>query len=121
MFTTRPINELGAQLCPRSIATRTPQYFRAASPPATSTSQGVPHNVGARRNPAQIRQVRAGGSDSEAFRRWFTLVTPSRIASRTRPVWQYQNVPSLSRLLPPNQSIPTSQAASSFTQSAATN
>jgi hypothetical protein len=31
MFTTKPFNGLGAQLCPCDLATRTPQYFQAAS------------------------------------------------------------------------------------------
>jgi len=65
MFTTEPFDGLGAQLCPCGLATRTPQSFQMASRPATSTSQGVPHHdvVGARRCPAHIRQVRAGGFD----------------------------------------------------------
>src|SRR3989304_7555429 len=31
--------------------------------------------------------------------------TPFRLACRTRPVWQYRSVPSLSRLLPPTRLI----------------
>jgi hypothetical protein len=34
--------------------------------------------------------------------------TPSRLACRTRPVWQYQGVPSLSGLLPPSPATPGS-------------
>jgi hypothetical protein len=34
--------------------------------------------------------------------------TPSRLACRTRPVWQYQGVPSLSGLLPPSPASPGS-------------
>ena len=42
------------------------------------------------------------------FHHWFTRVTPSDLASRTRAVWQYQPVPTLSRLLPPSPAIPGS-------------
>src|SRR5213078_4480810 len=34
------------------------------------------------------------------FNHWFTLVTPIRLASQARAVWQCQPVLSLSRLLP---------------------
>src|SRR4051794_4918995 len=34
------------------------------------------------------------------FSHWFALATPSRLACRTRAVWQYRPVPSLSGLLP---------------------
>jgi len=33
------------------------------------------------------------------FTHWFTSVAPSRLANRTRPVWQYQAVPASSGLL----------------------
>ena len=42
------------------------------------------------------------------FHHWFTRVTPSDLASRTQTVWQYQPVPTLSRLLPPSPAIPGS-------------
>jgi hypothetical protein len=35
------------------------------------------------------------------FNHWFALTTPSRLACRTRAVWQYRPAPSLSGLLPP--------------------
>src|SRR5215212_11934642 len=35
------------------------------------------------------------------FNHWFALATPSRLACRTRAVWQCRPVPSLSGLLPP--------------------
>jgi hypothetical protein len=41
-FTLEPFDGVGAQLCPRNIATATPQAFTVASRPATSPSQGVP-------------------------------------------------------------------------------
>ena len=58
-----PFDGVGAQLCPCNIATATPQAFTVASRPATSPSPGVPRTqrAGARCDPAQIRQVRAGG------------------------------------------------------------
>lgn len=40
--------------------------------------------------------------------------TPSRLASRTRPVWQYQAVPALSRLLPTLTDVSSDRAAPSF-------
>ena len=44
-FTFRPFDGVGAQLCPCSIATATPQAFTVASRPATSTGQGVPRTI----------------------------------------------------------------------------
>src|ERR671910_895731 len=44
-FTLEPFDGVGAQLCPCSIATATPQPFAVASRPATSPSQGVPHTT----------------------------------------------------------------------------
>jgi hypothetical protein len=41
-FTADPIDGVGAQLCPCSIATATPQAFTVASRPATSPGPGVP-------------------------------------------------------------------------------
>jgi hypothetical protein len=36
-----PIDQLGIQLCPGSLATATPQFFTVASPPASQTGYGV--------------------------------------------------------------------------------
>ena len=45
-FTPEPFVGLGAQLCPCSFATLTPQTFGVASRPATSTGLGsFPHQV----------------------------------------------------------------------------
>jgi hypothetical protein len=41
-FTPEPFDGVGAQLCPCSIATATPQTFTVASRPATSPSRRVP-------------------------------------------------------------------------------
>src|SRR5215203_5245619 len=41
-FPLDPLDGIGAQLCPCSIATATPQAFTVASGPATSPSPGVP-------------------------------------------------------------------------------
>jgi hypothetical protein len=71
-FTLKPIDGVGAQLCPCGFATSTPQAFLVASRPATSTGQGVPHTEVQVRAAAQpIRQVAAGGS---LFRGVHTLV-----------------------------------------------
>ena len=45
-FTLQPFNGVGAQLCPCSIATATPQSFTVASRSATLTNQGVPRPTG---------------------------------------------------------------------------
>jgi len=45
----KPIDELGAQLCPCDIATATPQTFTAASLPATLTGPEVPRAAEAAR------------------------------------------------------------------------
>jgi hypothetical protein len=55
--------------------------------------------------PAQIRQV------SSRFIAYGTsalvpVSTPSRLASRTRTIWQYWHVPSLSGLLPTLPGVP---------------
>jgi hypothetical protein len=39
----KPIDQLGIQLCPGSIAMSTPQSFLMASPPASQTGYGVDH------------------------------------------------------------------------------
>ena len=58
-FTFQPFDRVGAQLCPCSIATATPQAFTVASRSATSTNQRVTANnnccVGARCYAALIR------------------------------------------------------------------
>jgi hypothetical protein len=48
-----------------------------------------------------IRQVRAGSAACGGSTTGSLLVTPSCLACRTRAVWQYRPVPSLSGLLPP--------------------
>src|SRR5205807_4910503 len=55
----------------------------------------VTRSPGVRCVPARIRQVRAGSSLTELCH-WFTLVAPLPLACRTRVVWQYRPVPSLS-------------------------
>jgi hypothetical protein len=47
------------------------------------------------------------------FNHWFCTRTPSRLACRTRAVWQCRPVPSLSGLLPPSPAL-QGQAALSF-------
>jgi hypothetical protein len=51
------------------------------------------------RGPAPIRQIRAGGQLEGRYTAGFSR-TPFRLACRTRAVWQYRPVPSLSGLLP---------------------
>ncbi len=97
-----PIDEGGAQLNPGSIAIGTPQPFPMASCSALCSEVGVArrHDLGGRAlqpgpHPpgsgpvVNLRDVNAGSSR-----------TPSRLACRTRAVWQCRPVPSLSGLLP---------------------
>ncbi len=97
-----PIDEGGAQLNPGSIAIGTPQAFPMASCSALCSEVGVArrHDLGGRAlqpgpHPpgsgpvVNLRDVNAGSSR-----------TPSRLACRTRAVWQCRPVPSLSGLLP---------------------
>jgi hypothetical protein len=55
-FTLEPFDRFGAQLCPCSIATATPQPFTVASRPATSPSPGVPSTE------AEVRAAAQPGS-----------------------------------------------------------
>ena len=87
---------------PGSIATVTPQTFTVASAPGAicrTPSQQPALQAAVHCTPAQIRQV------SSRFIAYGTsapvpVSTPSRLASRTRAIWQYWHVPSLSGLLP---------------------
>jgi hypothetical protein len=55
----KPIDQLGIQLCPGSIAMATPQTFTMASPPARQAGFGVdrPHRTAAHCIPAHIHQI----------------------------------------------------------------
>src|SRR5262249_45046951 len=61
-----PVDGLGTRLCPCGIATTTPQTFTVASGPRLwRPSPEFPardRRTGARREPARIRRVRAGGT-----------------------------------------------------------
>ena len=104
-----PVDEVGAQLYPGSLARGTPQPFSLASSPATTyrlrSRSPQPRRActahrptSARLEPARrLRSVNAGSSR-----------TPSRLACRTRPVWQCRPVPALSGLLPPSRTSPRS-------------
>ena len=96
-----PIDEGDAQLCPGSIATVTPQTFTMASPPAKLPGFGVDRPPIQRSRTApppistRLERVRRLRNVDTGFSR-----TPSRLACRTRTVWQYRHVPSLSGPLP---------------------
>ena len=66
-----------------------------------------PCRSGARCNPAQIRQVGAGGS-LEGRSAAGSSRTPFRLAGRTRAIWRCRPVPSLSGLLPLSSASPES-------------
>jgi hypothetical protein len=54
----KPIDQLGTQLCPGSIATATPQAFTVASPPARQAGYGVDHPTMVMHcTPAHIHQI----------------------------------------------------------------
>jgi hypothetical protein len=107
----QPVDGVGAQLFPGSLATGTPQTFPVASWPASSTGVRVALPrcwSGVRCCPAPIRQISSrllscGVPPLVPARR-----TPSRLACRARAVWQYRPVPSLSGLLPPSSAPPGS-------------
>jgi hypothetical protein len=92
------IDQGGAQLYPGSIATATPQTFTVASSPAQLTGFGVDltsrHRSRTAHRPLSTRFEPA--ARLRDFNHWFTVVAPSGLACRTRTVWQYQSVPSLS-------------------------
>ena len=95
---------------PGSLARGTPQPFPLASPtghylPAAESLAASA--VGVHCNPAQIRQVGGrhvayGGVNAGSSR------APSRLACRTRAVWQCRPVSALSGLLPPLRASPRS-------------
>ena len=97
-----PVDGVGAQLCPCSLATSTPQAFLVASWPAPITDSESPladqHAACTAARPISTRLEPV--SCLRGFNHWFTLRTPSRLACRTRAVWQCRPVPSLSGLLP---------------------
>jgi hypothetical protein len=96
-----PIDEGDAQLCPGSIATATPQTFTMAphrrnSPASELTARPSQRSRTAPRpKSTRLEPVRHLRNADTGFSR-----TPSRLACRTRTVWQYRHVPSLSGPLP---------------------
>ena len=97
-----PVGQVGAQLYPGSIATPTPQAFSVASSPSARTGFGVDPSPRTRSRTA-VRPISARlepEAPLRSFNHWFTCVTPSDLASRTRIVWQCRPVPTLPRLLP---------------------
>ena len=98
----RPIDGGGAQLFPCSLATSTPQTFLMASAPATKFRRRSrpPHSGQTCTAPRPTSARLEPMPRLRGFSHWFALATPSRLACRTRAVWQYRPVPSLSGLLP---------------------
>jgi hypothetical protein len=96
-FTLEPLDGLGDQLCPCSLATTTPQTFTVASRPTTLTGPGVLRAKARMRAAAQPRSARFELVDAleERSDAGFSR-TPSRLACRTQAIWQCWPVPSLS-------------------------
>ena len=99
-----PVDGGGAQLFPCSLATATPQTFTVATGPSFQSRPGVARLASRRSRtaiPAHIHQIWSWRTSLRGFHRWFLHRTPSRLACRTRPVWQSQAVPASSGLLHP--------------------
>jgi hypothetical protein len=95
----KPIDQLGTQLCPGSIATATPQTFSVASPPARQAGYELDHPT------VVVHRTRPRSTRFELVPRLRSFTTgssriPSDLARRTRPVRRYQAVPALPALLP---------------------
>ena len=88
-FTTYSIGQGGAQLYSDSIAPATPQTFTVASPPERETGFGVDPATqqGSRAAHRPISTRFESAQLLRSFSHWFTLVTPSDLARRTRTVW----------------------------------
>jgi hypothetical protein len=102
-FTSEPVDEIGAQLCPCSLATVTPQTFTVASRPATSTGPRVPRTPSSASGcallpspdpPGSSWWIHLEGLSAAGFSR-----TPLRLASRAWTIWQCWPISSLSGLL----------------------
>jgi hypothetical protein len=104
------IGQWGAQLYSGSIATPMPQTFSVASPPVPKAGFGVgaAHlSVGESRAAPRPRSTRFEPVEClRSVDHWFTLVTPSDLARRTRTVWQFRHVPPLSGMLPTLTAVP---------------
>src|SRR5829696_2411174 len=113
-----PIDEGDAQLYPGRLATSTPQPFLVASSPVCSSRlRSRPprvHRGRARRTdpdpPGSSRLDAYGASCAGSSR------TPSRLACRTRAVWQCRRAPSLSGLLPTLPGVPRIRLSSASTR-----
>ena len=104
----QPIGEGGGQLCPGSIAMSTPQAFLMASWSADADRRRSRPRTWACAADRPISTRLEPAERLRGFGHWFTFVPPSRLACRTRVVWQYRPVPSLSGLLPPRPASPGS-------------
>jgi hypothetical protein len=96
-----PINGGSAQLFPDSLAMGTPQSFPMASTRDVHGRQGVasPSRGSARTAARPISTGLEPVPHLRGFSHWFTFVTHSRLACRTRAVRSFRRVPSLSGLL----------------------
>ena len=98
-----PIDEGGAQLLSRqhrhSYAAGLHHGLRARRNQPDTKSAATLWAAAVHCTPAQIRQV-SGRFIAYGMSALVPVSTPSRLASRTRAIWQYWHVPSLSGLLP---------------------
>jgi len=108
-FTPEPFDGVGAQLCPCSLATVTPQTFTVAS---LTNDLNQPESS---RYDMSDRCALRPSPDLPDSSWWFILEersaagfsrTPSRLACRTWTIWQYWTIPSLSGLLSTFTGVP---------------
>jgi len=97
---------------PAASPSPTPQSFSVASPPVRVSGFGVDHPTLGQSCAAPRPRSGPDPPDLEpvqplrGFYHWFTRVTPSGLACRTRLVWQYRAVPTLSGLLSALPAVP---------------
>jgi len=101
-----PIDQLGTQLCPGSIANGYAAALHRGLPTSTlSQLRSQPSTLDGRAlhpgpyPPDLSRRLAYGAFNTGSSR------IPSDLARRTQPVWQYQAVPALSALLPALTSV----------------
>jgi hypothetical protein len=107
----QPVDGSVPSSSPATLATATPHSFTVTPAPtfAKSTTGRSPISAATDALHYRPRSTRfEPDPDLRGSTAGFCTRTPLRLACRTRVVWQYRPVPSLSRLLPPNPAPPGS-------------